>query len=166
MSEDLHTVMRAVHIALGGAGFVLGALAALLPKFGARASLHRLVGRIYGVSMLGVGALSVPLAANQGNVLLVFLGALTFGYVVVGWLAIRRARLTAAPKGRRNLTGLHIVMMGSSYGAAWTAFLLNVQPLGEGGWLFWLYAFSPSLVAFVLISRSLRQQARPLITAR
>lgn len=45
MTEDLHTVTRATHIALGSAGFLLGALATLLPKFGVRARLHRLVGR-------------------------------------------------------------------------------------------------------------------------
>ena len=98
MPEELHSVMRAVHIALGGAGFLLGALAALLPKFGPRAGLHRVVGRIYGVSMLGMGALSIPLAANQNNFFLLVIGMLTLGWVAAGWIAIRRARLASAPR--------------------------------------------------------------------
>ncbi len=167
MPEELHTVMRAVHIALGGAGFLLGALAALLPKFGTRAGFHRLAGRIYGVSMLGMGALSIPLAANKGNVLLLVIGILTLGWVAAGWIAIRRAKRAPTAEKRQQLTGLRINMMGSSYIAAWTAFLVNVRPLGQGGWVFWLYALGPSLVGSLLIARSIRgQQRRPASIAQ
>lgn len=160
MTEDLHTLTRAAHIALGSAGFLLGALATLLPKFGRRARPHRLVGRLYGVSMLSMGVLSIPLALRQGDLFLLVIGVLTLGWVAVGWGAIRRVRRAATPAGRERLLGLHINTMGSSYIAAWTAFLVNVEPLGAGSGLFWLYALGPSLVGSVLIARGIRRQAR------
>jgi hypothetical protein len=113
--------------------------------------------------MLIMSALSIPLAVTQSDVLLLVIGILTLGWVTVGWAAIWRARQANTPARRQRLIGLHINMMGSSYIAAWTAFLVNVEPLGAGGTLFWLYTLGPTLVGTVLIARAIGRQGRPVV---
>lgn len=163
MSFPLHTVMLVVHVLLGLGGFVLGGLALILPKFGARSRGHRLVGRAYAVSMLGMSLLSVPLAASQGNVLLLVIGVLTVLWVALGWGALfqfLRARARGQPETAGRWLGGHINLMGSSYIAAWTAFLVNVEPLGTHPALVTAYVALPSLVGSVLIARAIRRQGR------
>lgn len=168
MSFPLHTVMLAVHVLLGLGGFVLGGLALLLPKFGPRSRGHRLVGRAYAVSMLGMSLLSIPLAAGQGDVLLLVIGVLTLLWVALGWGALLRF-LRVRARGQREAAGRwlgwHINLMGSSYIAAWTAFLVNVEPLGSHPALFAAYVAVPSLVGSVLIARALRRQGRIAVPA-
>lgn len=164
MTETLHTVLRFVHIFLGMAGFVLGAWAIFAPKFGQGSPWHRYVGRAYAMSMLGMGLLSVPLAWRQGDVLLLVIGLLTLGWVAAGWLFLRQY-LQARAAGRlayaMSRLRLHINMMGSSYIAAWTAFLVNVEPLGTGGLWMALYIAVPSVVGSLAIARAMAQQSGP-----
>jgi len=53
-----------------------------------------------------------------------------------------------------------INLMGSSYIAAWTAFLINVQPLGGGTLLFTLYIAVPSIVGSVAIAWAIARNGR------
>src|SRR5690348_293418 len=125
MSPGMHLVLRAIHIVLGFGSFGLGAVVALFPKFGANSAWHRRLGRIYAVCMLGMAAISVPLAWRMGNAVLFTIGLLTLGWVTGGWLAIRAVRAArSAGSRRRLLLHLHLSLMGSSYIAAWTAFLV------------------------------------------
>lgn len=164
MPELLHTLLRAAHILFGMGGFLLGAFAIFLPKFGRNSRWHRLVGRGYALSMVGMGVLSIPLSLRQGNWLLLVIGVLTLFWVLGGWAALRRS-LRARAQGQAEAAGLwlrrHINLMGSSYIAAWTAFLVNVQPLGGGAVLFALYIAVPSVVGSVAIARAMARQTRP-----
>ena len=163
MSQEMHLMMRVAHILLGFGGFVLGALAVTLPKFGPAAAWHRWVGRVYTVCMLTMAALSVPLSLRQGNYLLLLIGLLTLSWVAGGWIALGLRR-RACREGKQALaTSLlltHIILMGSSYLSAWTAFLINVHPLGAGSVVFWLYALGPTLIGTLLIRRTARHYAR------
>lgn len=155
-----HDLMLGVHILMGAGGFLLGLAALLLPKFGPRALWHRRVGRVYAVCMLIMGALSVPLAWQGGSVVLFVIGWLTLGWVGGGWWAIRRAvasRRAGNTEGAAKWLQTHVTLMGSSYIGAWTAFLLNVEPLGAGGTVFWVYALGPTVLGTVLIARSNRR---------
>ncbi len=162
MNETLHLAMRSIHIILGSLGFVLGFAALILPKFGVHKQRHRWVGRFYAVCMLGMAGLSVPLAWNDNNTFLLIIGALTFAWVAGGWIALRRWR-DARARGEReratNLLQTHIILMGSSYIAAWTAFLINIEPLGVGP-MFWIYAFGPTIIGTALIMRTTRRYER------
>lgn len=162
---ELHTFLRAAHILLGMGGFLLGALAIFLPKFGRNSGWHRLIGRGYAMSMLGMSVLSIPLSLRQGDWLLLVIGVLTLGWVVGGWWALRQS-LRARTAGQVEVAGLwlgrHINLMGSSYIAAWTAFLVNVQPLGGGAVLSTLYIAVPSIVGSVAIARAITRQSRVL----
>ncbi|MFC4453543.1 DUF2306 domain-containing protein [Deinococcus sonorensis] len=164
MSEVLHVVLRAAHILFGMGGFLLGAFAIVLPKFGRTARWHRVVGRAYAVSMVGMGVLSIPLSLRQGNWLLLTIGVLTLFWVIGGWWALRRS-LRARAAGQVEVAGRlvrrHITLMGSSYIAAWTAFLVNVQPLGGGAVLFTLYIAVPSVVGSVAIARAMARHRPP-----
>ncbi len=163
MPELLHTVLRAAHILFGMGGFLLGAFAIFLPKFGRNSRWHRLVGRGYGVNMVGMGVLSIPLSVRQGDWLLLVIGVLTLFWVVGGWWALRRllrARSAGQPEAASLWLGRHINLMGSSYIAAWTAFLVNVQPLGGGALLFTLYIAVPSIVGSIAIRQAITRQGR------
>ncbi|MEF2280139.1 DUF2306 domain-containing protein [Deinococcus sp. YIM 134068] len=152
-----HDLMLGVHVLAGAGGFLLGLAALLLPKFGPRAVWHRRVGRVYAVCMLLMAVLSVPLAWQGGSVLLLVIGLLTLGWVGVGWWAIWRMRAARRAGNAGRAAGwlqTHVTMMGSSYIGAWTAFLVNVEPLGQGGVAFWLYALGPTVLGTVLIARS------------
>ncbi|WP_216329098.1 DUF2306 domain-containing protein [Deinococcus aestuarii] len=164
MPEVVHALLRAAHIVFGMGGFLLGAFAIFLPKFGRNSRWHRLIGRGYTVSMVGMGLLSLPLSLRQGNWLLLTIGVLILFWVLGGWGALRRS-LRARSEGQAEAAGLwlrrHINLMGSSYIAAWTAFLVNVQPLGDGAVLFALYIAVPSIVGSVAIGQAMARQARP-----
>ncbi|CAM3392967.1 DUF2306 domain-containing protein [Deinococcus saxicola] len=164
MTDALHTALRSIHIILGMAGFLLGAWAIFAPKFGQGSRWHRYVGRGYAVSMLGMGLLSVPLAWRQGDILLLMIGLVTLGWVAAGWLFLRQflqARAAGRPDRAASRLRLHINMMGSSYIAAWTAFLVNVQPLGTGGLWMTLYIAVPSVVGSLAIARAMIRQSAP-----
>lgn len=148
--------MLLLHVLSGSAGFLLGAGALLLPKFGPRAALHRSVGRAYAAAMLLMSVLSIPLALRQGDALLLVIGVVTLGWVAGGVQAIRARRGHPDRARAGALLSRHVLFMGSSYIGAWTAFLVNVEPLGEGGALFWLYALGPTVIGSVLIARRLR----------
>ncbi len=163
MSAELHAVLRTVHIVLGAAGFVLGAAAVLLPKFSRKSFFHRWVGRSYAVSMLAMAGISVPLSIADQNVFLLVIGLLTLGWVAAGWVALRRAKKTAtgrrlSPSGRLRW---HVTWMGSSYIAAWTAFLVNVRPVGSDLPLMIVYSILPSIVGSILIARTTARLANP-----
>ena len=155
-------IARSVHILLGSAGFLLGFVAIVSAKFGKRAAWHRWVGRGYGVCMIGMSVLAVPLSIGDGSTFLLVIGLLTLAWVVGGWAALRQwrhARRTA-PRGRASkLLRTHLILMGSSYIAAWTAFLVNIEPLGANGVVFWLYALGPTVLGTVLIARTSRRYA-------
>lgn len=164
MPPELHTPFRIIHITLGFAGFVLGAVAIFLPKFTRRAVWHRRVGRAYAVAMLVMSAAALPPAIANGDIFLFVIGVLTLGWVAVGWIAIRRARSAGAgSRGPLDLRRLrtHYTLMGSSYIAAWTAFLVNVQPLGETGPIMVVYAIAPTVVGSYLIARTSLRYTRP-----
>lgn len=156
-------LMREAHIVLGTAGFLLGFVAMVVAKFGARAYIHRWIGRVYAVCMIGMALLSLPLALHSQNTFLFVIGVLTFLWVVGGWIALRQSRRAqrSSLRTRANmLLRTHLILMGSSYIAAWTAFLVNVEPLGVGGPIFWLYAFGPTVLGTLLISRASRHYAQ------
>lgn len=156
MSVELHGVLRVVHIVLGAAGFFLGAAAVLLPKFSRKSFFHRWVGRSYAVSMLIMAAVSVPLSIADQNVFLLVIGLLTLGWVTAGWISMRRVK--KAGLGRRlspsSQLRWHVTWMGSSYIAAWTAFLVNVRPVGSSLPLMIIYSVLPSIVGSILIART------------
>lgn len=156
MKFDPHQVFRLVHIALGFAAFFFGAGAILLPKFSAKSSWHRWIGRSYAVAMLGSTAISIPLAIAEGSIFLLVIGLLTFVWVVGGWIALRRLRAQVIGKriSPSSRLRLHITLMGSSYIAAWTAFLVNVRPLGGGVVWMIMYAIAPSIIGSYLIARA------------
>ena len=81
---DPHLLARWTHIGLGACGFALGLVATLSPKFGPWSACHRYAGRAYAVAMLGMAALSVPLAARLGSVPLFIIGILTLAAVTLG----------------------------------------------------------------------------------
>lgn len=156
MELDASSAMLALHVALGFAGFVLGAVAIALPKFGRTSPRHAWTGRAYAVCMLGMAALSVPLALSADDHLLLVIGLLTLGWTAGGWAALRRA-LRARGIDRHayaRMIRLHIILMGSSYIAAWTAFLVNVRPLGGAPLLFWVYVLGPTVIGSILIFRA------------
>jgi len=156
MGPHAPPVILSLHIALGFAGFLLGAAAIAARRFGRVARWHRPIGRAYAVSMTGVALLSIPLAVRAGSYFLLVIGVLTLGWVAGGWLAIRRALRSRRSGGPvfAALLRRHVVLMGSSYIGAWTAFLVNVRPLGSAPPLFWLYALGPTVVGSVLIARA------------
>ena len=156
MDEAASQVMLVVHIALGFCAFVLGAVAVGAPKFGRANRWHRWPGRAYALCMVGMAALSVPLSLQSGNRVLLIIGLLTLVWAAGGWIAIRLA-LRVRRSSRHRFAGMlrmHVVLMGSSYIAAWTAFLVNVRPLGGGPSLFWLYALGPTVIGTVFITRA------------
>ena len=163
MALELHGIILILHIALGFGGFVLGAIALALPKFGLNHHWHRRVGRLYGCCMLGMALLSLPLALAQQDYMLLSIGLLTLGWVAGGWIALRLAlgRRHANRHTFVNLLRAHIMLMGSSYIAAWTAFLVNVQPLGSSALLFWVYALGPTLIGSAFISRATARLGAP-----
>lgn len=156
MTLTLQPSMLTVHVALGFAGFILGAIALTLPKFGRASRWHRRTGRAYALCMVGMAALSVPLSVRASNYLLLTIGLLTLGWVAGGWVALRLA-LRARQSNRQTfgrMLRMHIILMSSSYIGAWTAFLVNVRPLGSGPLLFWVYALGPTVVGSVFIARA------------
>ena len=162
MEPDGQSVVLTLHVALGFAGFVLGAVAVALPKFGRPSRRHRWVGRAYALCMLGMALLSVPLSLRSNDYFLLVIGLLTLGWVAGGWIALRAA-LRARHSNPRAFAGLlrtHVVLMGSSYIAAWTAFLVNVRPLGGAPLLFWVYALGPTVIGTVFITRASARLAK------
>jgi hypothetical protein len=156
MQSHAPSALLALHVALGFGGFVLGAVAIVLPKFGRTSRRHAWVGRAYALCMMGMAVLSVPLALSADDHFLLVIGLLTLGWTAGGWIALRRAlraRGIDRPAFARMIR-LHIILMGSSYIAAWTAFLVNVRPLGTAPLLFWVYVLVPTVVGSILISRS------------
>jgi hypothetical protein len=156
METQAPSALLALHVALGFAGFVLGAVAIVLPKFGRTSRRHAWTGRAYAVCMLGMALLSVPLALSADDRFLLVIGLLTLGWTAGGWIALRRAlraRGIDRPAFARMIR-LHIILMGSSYIAAWTAFLVNVRPLGGAPLLLWVYVLAPTVIGSILISRS------------
>ena len=117
--------------------------------------------------MLTMAALSVPLSLHQGNYLLLTIGLLTLSWVAGGWIALGLRR-RACREGKQALaTSLlltHIILMGSSYLSAWTAFLINVRPLGTDPMVIWLYALGPTLIGTLLIRRTARHYAHATST--
>jgi hypothetical protein len=156
MGLEAQSTILTLHIALGFAGFMLGAIAIALPKFGRTSRWHRWGGRAYALCMVGMAVLSVPLSLRANDHFLLIIGLLTLGWVAGGWIALRLA-LRARQSNRHTFATLlrtHIVLMGSSYIAAWTAFLVNVRPLGSAPLLFWVYALGPTVLGTVFISRT------------
>jgi hypothetical protein len=155
--------MLSLHIALGACGFVLGAFAVALPKFGHGSVRHRWTGRAYAVCMLSMAFLSIPLSLRQSDGLLLVIGLLTIGWAAGGWIALRRALRVrhASPQAFAGMLRIHVIMMGSSYIAAWTAFLVNVRPLGGGSAVSWLYILAPTIAGSLLIARATAGLARP-----
>lgn len=157
MFTDLDPILRILHVALGTVGLIFGAAAILLPKFTKRSVWHRWVGRTYAVSMIGMAVISIPLSIVGESVFLLIIGVLTLFWVIGGWVALRRVKSSSAgrkvaPSGRLRW---HVTWIGSSYVAAWTAFLVNMRPLGES--LPWMIAYSivPSIIGSFLIGRTI-----------
>lgn len=153
-----------LHVAFGFGGFMLGVFAIALPKFGLNSRWHRLVGRMYALCMVGMAVLSVPLSLRTNDYFLLSIGLLTLGWVAGGWIALRLA-LRARQSGRHTFATLlrtHVILMGSSYISACTAFLVNVRPLGSAPFLFWMYALGPTVIGTVLISRALGRSAKTM----
>ena len=155
---DWQPLGRQLHIGLGASGFGLGLIALLVPKFGPRCVWHRVVGRMYAVAMLGMAALSVPLAVRLGSGVLLVIGVLTLAAVTFGWLAIRQFQKGPPRFGRLRR---HVILMGASYIAAWTAFLLTnpIVRLGDP-WDRPLHMLGPTVVGTVLITVALRRLRR------
>ena len=156
MVLEIYSLILILHIALGFGGFILGAIALALPKFGRTSRWHRRVGRAYALCMVGMAVLSLPLSLGENDYFLLVIGLLTLGWVTGGWIALRLA-LRARQSNRQTFATMlrtHIILMGSSYIAAWTAFLVNVRPLGSAPLLFWVYALGPTVVGTVFISRA------------
>lgn len=156
MVVEMDSIILTLHVALGFSGFLLGAIAIALPKFGVNSVWHRRVGRTYAVCMVGMASLSVPLSLRANSYFLLVIGLLTLSWVTGGWIALRLALRVRASNPHRfaGLLRTHIVLMASSYIAAWTAFLVNVRPFGSAPLLFWVYALGPSVIGTVLISRA------------
>jgi uncharacterized membrane protein len=152
----MSSIILPLHIAFGFSGFMLGAIALWLPKFGRSSSRHRLVGRAYALCMLGMAMLSIPLSLADYDYFLLTIGLLTLSWVAGGWTALRLAQRARQSNRQRFVTLLraHIILMGSSYIAAWTAFLVNVGPLGSLQLLSWVYALGPTVIGTVFISRA------------
>lgn len=151
-----------LHVALGFGGFMLGVFAIALPKSGPNSHRHRLVGRMYALCMVGMAVLSVPLSLRTNDYFLLSIGLLTLGWVAGGWIALRLA-LRARQSGRHTFATMlraHIILMGSSYISAWTAFLVNVRPLGSEPLLFWMYALGPTVIGTGLITRASGRSAK------
>ena len=153
----IYSFMLKLHVITGSLGFALGIGALLLPKFGLKAVWHRVVGRVYGMVMLIMSILSIPLAVQSQSTVLLVLGIFTLALVSGGWAAIWGWRGAPNAYQKRRTLRRHIILMSASYIGAWTAFLVNVQPLGGGSPLFWFYALGPTLVGIVLIARRVRQ---------
>ncbi len=156
MELDTGPILLALHVALGFGGFILGAVALALPKFGRTSGRHAWAGRAYALCMIGMALLSVPLSLRAGDGFLLIIGLLTLGWAWGGWIALRvalRARGSDRARFARMLR-MHIILMGSSYIAAWTAFLVNVRPLGGAPLLFWIYVLVPTVAGTVYISRA------------
>lgn len=156
---EIAVVAKWVHIGLGGAGFVLGLVALAAPKFGRWRVVHRLAGRTYAVAMLGMAALSVPLAVSLGSPPLVVIGCLTLVAVALGWHAVRVVRAGGAGHNAHRLLRRHVTLMGASYIAAWTAFLLTNPVFATGNW--WddpLHRYGPTVVGSGLIAWYLRRK--------
>ena len=156
---SVYLAARWLHIGLGTAGFVLGAIAVLAPKWGRAGTVHRYVGRVYAVCMLGMAALSVPLAVGLGSNILFVIGVLTFAAVAFGWRAIRLVARGGATVDRGRLLRRHVTLMGASYISAWTAFLLTnpilrIDPSVDR----WVHMFGPAVIGGALISYTLRRR--------
>jgi hypothetical protein len=158
MTVELHPILRMLHIVLGAAGFILGAAAILLPKFSKKSVWHRWIGRAYAVSMIAMALISIPLSIWGDNLFLLVIGIVTLFWVVGGWVALRRVRRShpgGKPLPASDRLRWHVTWMGSSYIAAWTAFLVNVRPIGaELPWMIF-YSIAPSIVGSFLIARTI-----------
>ncbi|MEZ6142695.1 MAG: hypothetical protein R3B84_19205 [Zavarzinella sp.] len=154
MAADIHQIARWLHIASGTGGFVLGFLVACAPKFGPLGRFHRYLGRLYAICMLLMAILSIPLAYRLGSEILLIIGVLTTLAILFGWQAIRTFK-----SGKASLRSLrrHIILMGASYIAAWTAFLLTNPVLATGQWFDpHLHRYGPTVVGTLLISWYIR----------
>jgi hypothetical protein len=151
---DWNAAARWVHVLTGYGAFGFGLVAALLPKFGRGATWHRWIGRGYATCMLISSGLSIPIAARVGNTVLLVIGLLTFPAAAAAWIAIRRRRSpNTSAAARRRLLRSHMVLMGASYIAAWTAFLLNNPIFGDGTpWHRYFYMFGPTVIGSAAIS--------------
>lgn len=157
--DDLARIARWLHIGMGSVGFVLGLIAIIAPKYGPRRFIHVYVGRIYAIAMLGMAILSVPLAWRLGSTPLLVIGTLTVLAVALGWRAIRIVRAGQAGGQTRRLMRRHVILMGSSYIAAWTAFLLTNPLFAMGEW--WdgpVHRFGPTVVGTLIITIYLRRR--------
>ena len=164
MTIELHPTLRILHIVLGFAGLLTGAAAVLLPKFRKTAVWHRWVGRVYAVSMIGMSVISIPISIWSENTVLLVIGIVTLLWVIGGWVALRRVRKTQPGRGQiKASTRLrwHVTWMSSSYIAAWTAFLVNVRPVGDSlPWMI-VYGSLPSIIGSLLIARTLARLTNP-----
>jgi hypothetical protein len=152
-------IARWTHIGLGGVGFALGLVATMAPKFGRWRAVHRFAGRAYAVVMLGSAILSVPLAVRLGSVPLLIIGTLTTAAVALGWRAVRVVRSGHSGGDPRRLLRRHVILMGSSYIAAWTAFLLSNPVFATGNW--WdgpLHRYGPTVVGSAMIAWYVRRR--------
>jgi uncharacterized membrane protein YozB (DUF420 family) len=157
---SVYLAARWLHIGLGTLGFVLGLAAALLPKAGKNRAWHRNVGRTYAAAMLISAGLSVPLAIGLGSTVLFVVGVLTFLSLVLGWRAIVIVRSGRAAHRSKRLLRRHIALMGSSYIAAWTAFVLTNPIITVPGPLNRpLHLFGPTVIGSFFIARSIRRWA-------
>lgn len=169
MSPEVHAAMRMVHIVCGTGSFVLGGIVALLPKFGRTSFRHRWLGRAYAVCMLTMASMSVPLAWNRQDMLLFTIGILTLIAVAFGWRAIRLAKRLppAEADGRVRWISSHLIAMGSSYIAAWTAFFVANHPFGYHGPVTLLfYWFGPTIVGVPIVVRTVRRFRASVWTKR
>ncbi|MGL4424065.1 MAG: DUF2306 domain-containing protein [Gemmataceae bacterium] len=150
---DIHLIARWLHIGLGGCGFVLGMIAVLAPKFGARRRVHRFAGRAYAIAMILSTGLSIPLAFRMGNRILFIIGILTTIAVILGWWAIRLLRTKSARLSPGRALKVHLQLMCGSYIAAWTAFLLTNPIFAIGSqWDTTIHMFGPTVVGSILIA--------------
>lgn len=160
MSESVDLFLRAVHIVGGTGAFILGGPAIVLPKFGAGSRWHRYVGRGYAGAMLAMGLASIPLSLRHNSPVLLITGPLTLLWVAWGWLSLRQS-LLARRRGQAaraaRLLRRHISLMGTSYLAAWTAFLLTNQPFGTGPGPHWASIIVPAVIGSVWIARTARR---------
>lgn len=92
--ETLYTVLLIIHIVSGYLALSAGTTAIIARK---GQKLHRKAGRIFVISMLGVGASALSMSLMKGNQFLLHIGIFTMYQVYGGWRALRQRDLRANP---------------------------------------------------------------------
>lgn len=121
--ETLYTVFLIIHIVTGYLALSAG-ITAIIARKGQ--TVHRKAGRIFVISMLGVGASALSMSLMKGNQFLLHIGIFTMYQVYGGWRALRQRDL------RANFLDWTIATVGLGNGAV-MLFTGNIVLMVFGG---------------------------------